>query len=77
MFDSERVIAVCAEYHVNYNPSATYVNDGDCGQYFYLWQDEESLEWHTFESSYNHRAKGLKFFGEHTVKLLTDSLLIL
>ena len=58
MFDSGRVIAVYAKYHVNYDPSATYLEDGDCGQYFYLWQDEKSLEWHIFESSYNHMGKG-------------------
>lgn len=54
MFDGGRVTAVYAEYHINYDPSATSVTDGDCSQYFYLWQDKDSSLWYIFESSGNH-----------------------
>lgn len=54
MFDGGRIKAVYAEYHINYDPSATSVTDGDCSQYFYLWQDKDSSLWYIFESSGNH-----------------------
>ncbi|MCM1055353.1 MAG: hypothetical protein NC394_07515 [Bacteroides sp.] len=58
LFDSGRIAAVYAEYHINYDNLGTYVSDGECGQYFYLWQDGETSEWHIFESSCNHTEKG-------------------
>ena len=59
MFDSGRIIAVYADYYTDsVSIAGGLAGVVDRGQYFYLWQDEESLDWHIFESSYCQTNKG-------------------
>lgn len=42
---AEHFVVVWVKYHVKYDHSKTFMNDGDTEQYFYLTQDERTGEW--------------------------------
>ncbi|MCM1055354.1 MAG: hypothetical protein NC394_07520 [Bacteroides sp.] len=46
LFDSGHIASVYTEFYVEYG-----LIPDNCTKFFYLWQDEETSEWHIFETS--------------------------